>query len=323
MVCFSELGGTMGDLKRTTIGVAIPTRDRPQFLAETIESVLASSRPPDVIRVVDNSQHDPGATASICAQFSLVEYLPPAANLSMQANHNRAIQSIDADFLCVLHDDDLYGPFFLERAERALVESPAASLFAVNFATVNEQATRIQTQAWPDFPAGTLSPEKLISFAMRRRSPIHLSAAMMRTAVAHRHGLSDADGNCADMGFFFRVATEAKTILVDEPLSSIRVHGGMESAEAGFFDFRSARDSKVLTLAPLEFETKVRFLHSQVAQSTFGRDCALFRKIAAKRAVCLLGREIRNRSISPKQRLRVAAAAVAIAPKILGRSHTP
>ena len=296
-----------------TVGVAIPTRDRPEFLAETIESVLAGTRVPETLQVVDNSQRDPAVTESICRKFgSRVTYLAPVGDLSMQHNHNRAIQGTTTDLTCILHDDDLYGPHFLERGVRALADDPSADLFAVNYEAIDEQGDLLLARSRNDFPVGSVTPLQFLEYAMGGRSPIHLSASILRTAAAQRCALAEVDENCADMGFFFQLMSRANAVLLDEPLVSVRVHRGMESAKAGFHRFGAKRESQVLPIAPLEWQTKDRFLRSLLAETTLGESRAQLRKAAASRAIHLLLREARERTLPLSERLRLIRAAAQI-----------
>lgn len=304
-----------------SVGVVIPTRDRVEYLAETIESVLEGTRTPDEFKVVDNSVHRPAETKAVCLRYgSRVQYVAPIQNLSMQANHNRAIQSIDSDLCCVVHDDDTYGPDFLRRGTDALTADPTANLFVTNYSAIDGDGKVTWPRAWSEFPSGIVSPVDLLTFAMKGRSPIHLSAAVMRTTAAKRFSLHEVDGNCADMGFFFPLVSQSNSILLDEPLVNIRVHSGMESTRAGYFRFDAKRISVVRPIATLEWRTKRRFLESDVAASALGlKKVEELRRIAAKRAVDLLLGDARNRSLLPWEQLRLVAAAARIFPETRGR----
>lgn len=307
----------------TTIGVAIPTRDRPEFLAETLRSVLSGTRRPDTLCVVDNSQGDPASTRAVCEQFSGdVEYLAPVGNLTMQANHNRALRSFETTFACILHDDDRYGASFLERGESALVNDADLALFAVNYRVIDGSGATIMETCWSDFPTGRLTPRAYLSHSMPALSPIHLSAAMMRTSHAQRHELAEADGNCTDMGYFFRLASHADILLVNEPLADVRLHGGMESVAVGLYGFGRGKASELLPRVPLEFATKNRYLRSPLAAEVLGPLRWTLRRAAAKRAATLLGYEARNSSLAFGQRLRAAKAAAGLLPVIAGRGET-
>ena len=303
----------------TGLGVAIPTRDRVEYLAETIESVLGGTQTPDEFIVVDNSVRRAGETKAVCAKYGArVQYVEPIADLTMQQNHNRAIQSIQSELCCIVHDDDVYGPDFLRRGTEALAAEPEANLFASNYSAIDGDGKVTWERAWSPFPSGTVSSFDLLEFAMKTRSPIHLSAAVMRSRAAKQFALSELDGNCADMGYFFPLICLSKSILVDEPLVSIRVHSGMESSRAGYFRFDSKRRSVVRPIATLEWRTKRRFLESDIATKTLGPKVGELRRVAARRAVRLRFDDARNRSLLPWEQLRTLAAAARIVPATHG-----
>jgi hypothetical protein len=140
----------------------------------------------------------------------------------------------------------------------------------------------------------------------------------MRTVPAQAHELADIDGNCADMGYFFRLISTSDVLFVDEPLAEVRVHDGMESSQAGFFRFNGRRRSEVLPLAPLEFATKDRYLRTELAAQALGEDRWKLRQVAAKQAASLLLADARNSSLVPKDRFHLARHALGLLPAATG-----
>jgi glycosyltransferase involved in cell wall biosynthesis len=304
----------------SSVTVAIPTRDRTEFLHESIASILRGTVRAEKILVVDNSQLDPGRTEAICREFGeSVTYLAPLANLTMQANHNRALRSIETQYSCILHDDDTYSRDFLERGIDALSSNDRAAFFAVNYGVIDEQGREKQAHAWPKFDAGTHSGIEFLSLAMASRSPAHFSASVLRTEFATRCALAEADGNCADMGFFFQMACHGEVILEQDALAQVRVHGGMESAREGYFGFRGGRRSEVLAIVPLEWETKRRFLHSEKARSTYAPHIAALEKNAARTALRAIACDLKRRHVRLSDRLGLLRAAAPICPAIFQR----
>jgi glycosyltransferase involved in cell wall biosynthesis len=90
-----------------SITVAICTFDDAEFLAEAIESVLAQTRPPEQLIVVDDGSTD--HTAEVLAGYAGVvtayarphEGLPSARNFALRAATTRFLLFVDADDLLV------------------------------------------------------------------------------------------------------------------------------------------------------------------------------------------------------------------------------
>lgn len=96
-----------------SVAVIIPTYNRPHFLVQALESVLNQTRKPDEILVVDD-----GSTASTAEALAgyrdRIRYLrKPNGGLPSALNHGLA--ATDADYICILDDDDLAVPDALER----------------------------------------------------------------------------------------------------------------------------------------------------------------------------------------------------------------
>lgn len=296
------------------LSVAIPTRDRPEFLAETIKSVIHGSALPENIYVVDNSQNDPGATQRVCESFgSRVTYVGPIANLSFQANHNRALRLINSEFSGLLHDDDVYGEHFLEKGYAALRSNPAGAFFAVNYSVIDPEGVQTQPYAWSDFNEGQFTSSQWLRTVMRSRSQVHFSAAILRTSFSHKCELSEQDSHSADLGFFVRLACFGHVILANEALVSIRVHAEMESARTGYFGSVGARTSSELRVVPLEWQTKNRFLCSELAALTLGADLPELRTLAGRSASRQILRDLLARGIPSDERIALVRALAEIA----------
>ena len=272
------------------VTVLIPTRDRADLLERTIDSVLAQTRLPDRIVVVDNSQRNPGDTQALCESKG-IDYLPPIRNLSMNENHQRALSFGRTEFLCILQDDDLYRPPFIEECVTRLSGDPEASLVAVNYAAIDGDDRETATRSWTNFRPGRHEPIAFYEYVMSEMSPVHLSASMFRRSAAVSTGFAEVDTMVGDMGLFFRIAQYGPVILVDEPLSAIRVHASQTSTMEGWFN------DIAFTLVPIEFGVKDRFLRSAAAKAMLGDRTVDLRRLAAGKARRIYLNALRQRHL--------------------------
>jgi GT2 family glycosyltransferase len=98
------------------ISVIIPTCDRPELLAEAVESVLRQSLPPREILVLDNGTRSVDA-ACLPPSVTVVR-LPPRVGPSRARNHGAAIAA--GHYVAFLDDDDWWDPGFLQHARKAM-----------------------------------------------------------------------------------------------------------------------------------------------------------------------------------------------------------
>jgi glycosyltransferase involved in cell wall biosynthesis len=89
---------------RMTVAVIIPVFNQSQFLAETIASVLAQTRPADEIIVVDDVSTD--NPASIVSKFKNVQLLVHSKNQHVAAARNTGLKHCSTSHVVFLDGDD-------------------------------------------------------------------------------------------------------------------------------------------------------------------------------------------------------------------------
>jgi glycosyltransferase involved in cell wall biosynthesis len=98
------------------VGVVIPVRDGERYLAEALESVLAQTRQPCDVVVVDDGSTD--RTAGVAARYApRVRCISQPAR-GIGAARNRGAAEVRGELLAFLDGDDMWPP---DRIERQLV----------------------------------------------------------------------------------------------------------------------------------------------------------------------------------------------------------
>ncbi len=129
------------------IGVIIPTYNRAALLRETLESVLAQTRPPDAVIVVDDGGTDD--TRAVVAAFKderIRYHWQENAYLGAARNTGQRLAG-STDLLLFLDSDDRLLPCALERLEAALAAHPDAAL-AYGRSQVIDAAGKIVQRTW-------------------------------------------------------------------------------------------------------------------------------------------------------------------------------
>lgn len=112
----------MADHSSPSITVAVPAYQAERFIGETLRSILAQTRPPEEVIVVDDGSTD--GTARELARFGERIRVIRQPNGGCAAAFNTAFRAARCDFVAECGADDVWEPHKLERQARALVEHP-------------------------------------------------------------------------------------------------------------------------------------------------------------------------------------------------------
>lgn len=106
--------------------VVIPTRNRPSALVAALESVLAQSRLPSRILVVDQSAHPVKERLQQIAgeHGAPLTYLHVYPDSGLVRAKRKAVESSQEELVCFLEDDVVLDEGFLERIVRTFAEKP-------------------------------------------------------------------------------------------------------------------------------------------------------------------------------------------------------
>ena len=108
----------------TTVAAIIPTRDRPAWTERAVASVLAQSRPPDELLVVDDGSTD-GTADHLRAVFPDLRIVR-LTGLGVSAARNHGIRKTESEWLAFLDSDDEWLPEKLDVQLAALADEGVA-----------------------------------------------------------------------------------------------------------------------------------------------------------------------------------------------------
>ena len=111
------------------ISAVIPTKNRPRDLANAVMSILAQSRPPDELLVIDQSA-DGESQRRVDALFAPAQrtalvYVHDPRIAGLVAAKQAAVVRARGDIVCFLEDDVVLEPGYVLNIERGFVEYPA------------------------------------------------------------------------------------------------------------------------------------------------------------------------------------------------------
>jgi glycosyltransferase involved in cell wall biosynthesis len=138
-----------------TVSVIMPAFNVEAYVAEAIESVLAQTRAPAEILVVDDGSTD--RTAQILGRYEGKIRIFSQTNQGIGAARNTAIQQAGGDWLAFLDCDDRWLPQKLERQMAALQNSPAMDICFCHYLEMTERGEIIPSTSKPgELSSGTL-----------------------------------------------------------------------------------------------------------------------------------------------------------------------
>jgi hypothetical protein len=109
--------------KKLSLSLCVCTKDRPAMLVELLKSVVAQTRKPDQLVIVDNSQSN--ETAAVAQEFKImlpIEYVQDAHS-SLPTLRNKAIAASSGEIICFTDDDCVLDKNWLAAVERSFLRS--------------------------------------------------------------------------------------------------------------------------------------------------------------------------------------------------------
>jgi len=263
--------------KRLTISVVIPTYNRAHLVAEAIESVLAQTRTPDEILIVDDGSTD--NTAAVLAQFSAPVRVIRQPNRGRSAARNLGVSRATSDIVMFLDSDDLMMPTTLADCADILERRPEVDVVYGDALLVDNQGRRIGL--YSDRMPGQ-RPNGNILGELGRRCCLTMASMVRRSALIGIKFDEQMDFG-EDYDFWRQLAARSQFACIDQPVMSYRIHDGMTV---------SSDPTKTLE-SELEVQRRIYAMSEFAGLPRRERACA-FTAHGAKQAMCNRGQVARG-----------------------------
>ena len=212
-----------------TVAVLIPTYNRWALLHETVASLLAQTRTPNRILVIDDGC-DEDLSAGLTRLDTSISCLRKA-NGGKAAALNFGLQYVVEDAVWIFDDDDLARPDALEKLEAAMLRDPSLDyayggfvLFEINEVTAEKTLRPFEME----------SVQGLQTYpALLERSFIFQGAMLVRTEGLRRVGHFDESLiRCQDYDSILRIARVLKGVQIPDIVFEQRHHRGLRGSRA-------------------------------------------------------------------------------------------
>jgi hypothetical protein len=206
--------------------VMIPTHNCAQYLAETLESVLAQDPGPGhmQIEVVDDaSDDDPEAVVRRVGRGRVAFHRQPI-NIGQVANFAVALNRSRGEQVHLLHGDDRVRPGFYAALGRGFAQDSRVGAAFCRWALIDDEGELLSTAQQEQERAGVL-PDALVRLASEQR--ITTPSIAVRRSVWEQLGGFDARLRCAeDWEMWVRIAARHAIWYEPEALAEYRVRAG-------------------------------------------------------------------------------------------------
>jgi hypothetical protein len=218
------------------VTVQIPTYNRTQWLAGTIQSALAQTFADLVVEVHDDAT--PGdAVADVVGRFDdpRVKLVRHAENAGIVGNFTRALLGAQTEYVIQLGDDDEAHPELVAKTVAALDAHPSAGVAHARFQLFDAQGETLVGErdvlGTPPQPLETGA--EFVAKSMVHGCRINSSTALIRRAAVPEGAFWQVDFPAFDLGFWLRIAERWDVAFIAEPLCRYRLHERSHTSAQG------------------------------------------------------------------------------------------
>ncbi len=218
------------------VSVVIPTFNRAQYVAESIESVLNQTLAPSQVVVINDGSTD--NTRSVVEQFrGRLEYLE-TENRGKANALNTVIPSVTGDYLWIMDDDDVALPDALGRHVTLLESDPCLGWTYSSYIKSTSRPEDGHINPGGEMPLPDFSTGEFLIRLMEECFLVH-PTILVRTACYKRLGPFRADLiRSQDYEMALRLARNFRCARVSGPTIYRRYHPGARGTAAASIDAR-------------------------------------------------------------------------------------
>ena len=232
-----------------SFSVVIPAHNGEIYLRQALDSVLAQSRSPDEILLVDDASTDGTAGIACSAPFAKrIRYVRNARPTGFAAAWNRAAALATGEFVTLLHQDDLLHPEYLSRIEQAREKHPDVEHFYAACLTIDGEGRVVAEPPEPHSEepvryTGKEYAQRYLRGVVANRH-IHRCPGVTtrRRLLLERCAYRSEAGQLADDDFFLRIGAFTDVVGIARPFACYREHDASTTAQLGSLALALARD---------------------------------------------------------------------------------
>ncbi|MCP1289068.1 glycosyltransferase family 2 protein [Chromobacterium sp. S0633] len=215
-----------------TVDIYILSHNRPNFIAEAIDSVKKQTLQEYNLYISDNSTTD-DVERIIRQQYGDVIYIRRSNSLSALAHFKTIIEESTAEFLVMFHDDDVMMPRYLETLLGIITSDNDIAAVGCNGRILqNSRLTKtILLQKTDGIKIINSGGELFLQYCSPIDHVAPFPGYMYRSSkIKGLYLNSEYGGKHSDVSFLMQVAQRGKIIWSYAPLIQYRIHGSNDSS---------------------------------------------------------------------------------------------
>lgn len=186
-----------------SLSVGVPTYNQADYLAETLDSLLAQSVAP--LEIVVSENHSTDATPRVLEAYAdRVRIVRPERHLSMAANWNYVLAQMRGEWAVLLSSDDIAEPGYVAAFVRGIHRHPRAVLVRGDLDRIDAEGSRLGGWRYRG-PGVAEYPHNLAEQIVAPRTRFG-AAAWRREAWEQAGGFAEEFALAADWAFWLRLA---------------------------------------------------------------------------------------------------------------------
>lgn len=202
-----------------SVGVVIPTRNRPNGLLEALDSVRAQQGSMRISVVIVDDGSDPPVSSWLNCPDPRLTLLRNDRSQGPAVARNQGVAALNTQWVAFLDDDDRWLTNKVDRCLSCVRQHPNADL-VVHRSAIREPAERTEaTVRVVDDP---------VRFMLARQPP-HVDCIMVRRAEHEKVEFDEDFKAAADLDYMIRLGASCKVVQLDEILA---VHGAYDNCSA-------------------------------------------------------------------------------------------
>jgi glycosyltransferase involved in cell wall biosynthesis len=214
---------------RPSISVGVPVRNGAQFLAETLDSLLAQSYPDFELIISDNASTD--QTEAICREYAArdprIRYYRSQRDLGLAQNYNFLFEMARGKYFRWAAADDVCKPHYLQRCLEALEHHPEVALAYTKVEFIDENGSGVPGTD-PGFDLRSDEACERLRYVILAGHWVNAIFGLIRIDALRRTRLLPKYPG-GDYTFLGELALEGKFFEVPEALFLRRLHPGASS----------------------------------------------------------------------------------------------
>jgi glycosyltransferase involved in cell wall biosynthesis len=231
------------------LSVLMPTYNGEKYLSSALDSIAIQNDNQIECIIVDDGSTDNTLVIANSYQDKIpLKIIEKQRKGNWVANTNYALSLAKADYVCFLHQDDIWLPKRLAIVKNLITKYPEVDLFLHSSSFIDERGKELGLWQSPLPSVPVIIDRNLSIERLLVQNFIAIPAPVFKRELAlQAGGLEEQLWYTADWDFWLKIAASGKTIYYPKPLAAFRVHGGSQTVlrSSSLSDFRGQLETVV------------------------------------------------------------------------------